>query len=111
MVKYLKDFYLNNNLKIKNSKIAGNGIFTRYKIIKGINLGLSFLKIANTKNEDKNYLRTDLGKYVNHSDIPNIEIIKQGNKFYYYSLKNLKENEELLIDYKNFDFNGKRNFK
>ena len=39
--------------------------------------------------------KTELGRYINHSNVPNIYL--KGNKF--YALKKINKQEELLVNY------------
>jgi SET domain-containing protein len=94
----------------KNSNISGKGNFAKMFIKKGTNLGVGLIKINNTNNPDIDYLRKDICTYTNHSETPNIYFKKKGNKYYFYALKNIEKNEELIIDYHKFDFEGKRDF-
>lgn len=67
-----------------------------------MNLGLAFTKIKNTGNPDIDYLRTKLGAFINHSEKPNLKLIKKDNKFYYVTSRNIIKNEELFLDYNEF---------
>ncbi len=59
---------LSNNLTIAKSKIDGMGVFA----IKDIPLGLD-LGVSHVYDEviDDDYSRTELGKFINHHEIPN----------------------------------------
>ena len=94
----------------KNSKISGKGNFATTNITKNTNFGLAFTKIGNTGNPDKDYTRTELGKYTNHSDNPNLEILKKDNKYYFVSNQSIKSNTELTVNYQLFDWEGERDF-
>lgn len=93
------------------SPIAGKGIFAKKDIPKDNTIGLAIIKKRNTGIPNKDYKRKKLGKYVNHSPKPNLKLKKKINKIYYISKKKIKKGEELTINYNNFDFEGKRNFK
>ena len=57
---------------VKQSNISGKGIFAKTNIDQGVKIGLAFRKNNSTGNPDKDYVRTELGVYVNHSNNPNI---------------------------------------
>ena len=96
--------------KVDNSPIAGKGIFAKKDIQKNSNIGLAIIKKKNTGTPDEDYKRKSLGKYVNHSEKPNLKIKRVGNKIYYITKRNISKDEELTVNYKNFDFEGKTKF-
>jgi len=96
--------------KVNKSKISGKGIFATRDIEKDENLGIAFIKVSNTGIPDKDFKRTELGTFVNHSDKPNLKVEKTNKEYLYIALKNIKNGEELTVDYKKFDFEGERGF-
>ena len=56
---------LPDGLIIKGSVIEGQGLFTTKELAVGCNLGASHYRI------DKEFIRTPLGGFINHSDTPN----------------------------------------
>jgi murein DD-endopeptidase MepM/ murein hydrolase activator NlpD/calcineurin-like phosphoesterase family protein/uridine kinase len=95
---------------IRKSNIFSRGTFARVNIKKDENVGLAIVKIRFTGNNDLDYERTLLGKYTNHSNEPNLKIIKNNGNYYYKAIKNINKDEELTIDYSQFDFEGKGDF-
>lgn len=50
------------------------------------------------------YFDLDNGKFMNHSDEPNLYLVyDEDGKGYYYAKKDIYENEELTCDYREFD--------
>ena len=98
------------NWEIKESEISGKGIFSVKNLEKNEEIGLAFIKTDKTGNSDKDYFRTKLGAYVNHSDEPNLTLVKKNNKYFYKTLREIKEDEELFVNYQEFDWDGKRDF-
>ena len=108
-----KDLYkpLPNNecikLTIEKSKVEGLGLFTQLFVPKGVNFGVSHIKI---KDE---IIRTPLGGFINHSDDPNCEKIKlQTDNYFKYNLVAIKDitgGDELTVKYTfyNVGSNGK----
>ena len=92
------------------SDISGKGAFANTKIDKGDNIGLGFEKIDDTGTPDKDYKRTNLGKLINHSKKPNLQLSKDSSKFYFITIKDIDDKEELTVDYKTFPWEGKRDF-
>jgi len=87
-------------LRLGFSDIEGIGVFAKKNIEKGHNFGMSHLKIG------ERLIRTPLGGFINHSEIPNC----YKTKLFYtdktnYSVWNLialdeiKEGEELTVTY------------
>lgn len=104
-------FKHNFQFVIRKSSISGNGVFTKKNIKKHELIGMAFTKIASTAIPDLNYKGTTLGKMVNHSGKPNLYFSSdhQGSIFY-YAKRYISKNEELLIDYNEFPFDGVRNY-
>jgi hypothetical protein len=84
---------LPDGLIIKKSSIEGQGLFTTKFIEKDVKLGLCHVLV------DGEIIRTPLGGFVNHSDNPNCVKQKQGDKYYLYTLRNVKVWEELTLKY------------
>ncbi len=111
MDKYLLFIQETKNYIVKSSGIHGKGVFATIEFPRtGVNLGVAFTKIKNTGVPDKDYKRTDLGIYVNHSKTPNIRLTKTRNKYYYITTKKVKKGQEFFIDYHKFPWEGKRTF-
>ena len=92
-------------LTIEKSKVEGLGLFTQLFVPKGVNFGVSHIKI---KNE---LIRTPLGGFVNHSDDPNCEKIKLHDKDYIkynlVTIKDIEGGEELTVKYTFYDIKKK----
>lgn len=99
---------------IANSKIAGKGTFASEDLKKDTIIGTGFIRHSNTGNPDKDFKRTSLGAYTNHSNNPNCNLDKssKNNKDYYklVAKRNIRRGEELSVDYRQFDFEGERSF-
>tara|TARA_B100000524_G_C23504953_1_gene318409 strand:- start:136 stop:681 length:546 start_codon:yes stop_codon:yes gene_type:complete len=78
-----------NNIKIKKSKIHGNGIFMKKNILKD--------KVLFTAIIDKNV--TFLAKFINHNKKGNTTLLKKKNKYLIITNKNINSGEEITIDY------------
>ena len=92
------------------SKIAGTGNCACQDIPAGTNLGAGITRVARTGDPDRDYRRTPVGKYTNHSADPNVRYRKQGDSYEFVAKKKIRRGEELTIDYHKFDFEGKRDF-
>ena len=75
----------NKNIDVKPSSIHGLGCFTKKKFKKNQKIG----KISIGQQ------RTELGRFVNHSPIPNIYL----HQNYFYASQPIPKGEELVIDY------------
>jgi hypothetical protein len=88
--------YGDYKFKIGDSLIQGKGIHATFDIEPGEIIGPARI-------DD---FRTILGRYTNHSDNPNTEPIKQGNKVIFKALSDIKgckgghDGEEITIDYR-----------
>ena len=88
---------LPNGLHIKDSPIAGQGIFASEDIPADLELGVSHVVV------DDDIMRTPIGGFVNHSDDPNcVKYSKKqdwGEIYYMKTIKPIKKGEELYLKY------------
>ena len=84
---------LPKELHVKNSPVAGQGIFAKEDISAGTNLGMSHLVI------DDIIYRMPFGGFINHSDTPNcLKYYEDG--FYFIQTKTkIKAGDELFLKY------------
>ena len=82
---------------IDKSKIHGNGVFINENLLNGTKIG----KVIDYHFLVFPYVTNYLGKWINHSDKPNCKIVYDNEKKFYnlYTIKDLKKNTELLMDY------------
>ena len=84
-------------LTIEKSKVEGLGLFTQLFVPKGVNFGVSHIKIQDE------IIRTPLGGFINHSDEPNCEKIKLQtdtySKYNLVSIKDITGGDELTVKY------------
>ena len=84
-------------LHIKDSPVAGQGIFATADIPIDTKLGTSHVVV------DAEIMRTPLGGFVNHSDDPNCvkwsENQDWGDIYYMKTIKPIKKGEELFLKY------------
>jgi hypothetical protein len=78
-------------LKVDKSKIAGKGLFTTDVFEQGEMIGLA---------HENDQPTTFIGKYHNHSDEPNAESVKLGDKRYLMAKRPLKKGEEITTNYR-----------
>ena len=92
MYKPLPDY-----VTIRESSIAGLGLFTTKKILAGTYIGI--VHIIN-ENNPKDIIRTPLGGFGNHSDTPNCFKINFGQtKTWIAALRDIEPDEELTWKY------------
>jgi len=88
---------LPKELHIKDSPIAGQGIFAKADIDAMMYLGISHVVV------DEDIMRTPLGGFVNHSEDPNCvkwyEDQGWGRIYYMKTIKPIKKGEELFLKY------------
>ena len=84
---------LPDGLHIKDSSIAGQGVFTKVDIASGINLGRTHLII------DDIIHRTPLGGFINHSDDPNCLKYYEDGFYFLQTIRKIKAGEELFLKY------------
>jgi hypothetical protein len=84
------------------SNIHGKGIFASTTIEKGRTIGIALIRVTNTGNIDLDLKRTTLGRYVNHSEQPNAELMKHSIYSTLKASKKIHTGEEILVNYDDF---------
>ena len=83
-------------LHIRDSQVAGQGIFAKEDIPVDTELGLSHILLEILFKE---IFRTPLGGFINHSDDPNCVKYPVDNKYYIKTIRPIKAGEELFLKY------------
>ena len=91
---------LPKGLVVKESFIEGLGLFTIKNLSANTKLGISHVK---DKRFEDNYIRTPLGGFVNHSDIPNCEFYKDGDYIMLRTIRHINDGNELTAEYWLYD--------
>ena len=84
---------LPSRLHIKDSPIAGQGLFAKEDIPAGMVLGMSHLIV------DDVIYRTPLGGFINHSDDPNCVKWSEDDKYFVKTTRHINEGDELFLKY------------
>ena len=84
---------LPSRLHIKDSPIAGQGLFAKEDIPAGMVLGMSHLIV------DEVIYRTPLGGFINHSDDPNCVKWNEDDKYFVKTIRHINEGDELFLKY------------
>lgn len=91
-------------LEIKQSPVEGKGLFTLVPRVAGEIIGIALLKTQNTGDPDLDYKQTETGRFINHSEIPNIEVFALENgQLGFKAVEDIEKGEELLANYKQFE--------
>ena len=86
---------LPEGLTIKPSAIDGIGLHSEVELGAAVLLGLTHIYYK------RNWVRTPLGGFINHSDNPNCVIVKfiTGDEKHLHTIKPIKKGEELTVYY------------
>ena len=90
---------LPHELEIKVSKIHGSGLFAKEDIDDNTKIGLGWIVVG------AELIRTPLGGFINHSDNPNTIKEKVDDKYYLYSIRDIKKGEEITLKYTFYSVN------
>lgn len=80
-------------LKIGESEIEGQGLFTTDYIPEGVLLGISHHESYGV------IIRTPLGGFINHSEDPNCEKVKIDNMYFLKTLRPILHEKEITLKY------------
>jgi len=83
-------------LRIDDSKIEGKGLFTNKALPSGVYLGITH--VTDDRFPD-NMIRTPLGGFINHSELPNCDIEKTGDLHALRTKFDIAANSELTVCY------------
>ena len=83
-------------LTIKKSDIQGLGLFAKENIDRGVDLGVSHVHHHKFL---KGYIRTALGGFVNHSDVPNCEFYIEDDYIMLRTIRHINMGRELTAEY------------
>jgi|TARA_R110001606_G_scaffold104667_2_gene228419 SET domain-containing protein len=84
-------------LTIKQSGIEGLGLFAVMDISSNTDLGLTHILDITQEN---GFIRTPLGGFINHSETPNLQILKQlSGNYHIGTLVDIKVGDELTLKY------------
>ena len=88
---------LPNWIHVKDSRVAGQGLFAKDDMPEDVYLGISHFVV------DEEIMRTPLGGFVNHSNDPNCvkecEEKEWGKIYHMRTIKPIKKDEELFLNY------------
>ena len=89
-------------LAIGPSQIHGAGILAIEDIPGEVVIGISHVYDPNFQHD---YIRTPLGGFINHSEVPNVELIEDENDDYkrLKTLRKIEAGEELSLKYSLYD--------
>ena len=87
---------LPKELTIKKSYIEGLGLFATEFLPSNTKLGISHIK---DKRFEDNYIRTPLGGFVNHSDVPNCEFYIEDDYIMLRTIRHINMGRELTAEY------------
>tara|TARA_R110000796_G_scaffold122636_1_gene236960 strand:- start:239 stop:574 length:336 start_codon:yes stop_codon:yes gene_type:complete len=94
---------LPKELHIGMSKIEGNGLFTTEDLNTNTELGISHIKYDDDSFHS-HFIRTPLGGFINHSkESPNCVVYECGEFLKLKTIKPIKSNEELTLNYTLYD--------
>ena len=95
---------LPNEVTIKKSLIEGLGLFAKEFLPANTKLGISHIKDSRFEND---YIRTPLGGFVNHADVPNCEFYRDGDYIKLRTIRNINIGHELTAEYWLYDMSNK----
>ena len=92
---------LPDSVTIKRSPIHGLGLFATDRIKSGVLLGMIHYPTV----DKKDYIRTPIGGFGNHSDNPNCQKYPKDQFYFIKTIKEIKKGEELFLNYTFYKIN------
>ena len=99
-MKQFEDTYkpLPEGLTIMESKIEGLGLYAQTDFSAGYEFGETHVFAVSTNRRE--WVRTPLGGFINHSEEPNCKLVDYKTKMHLYTTEAIKAGEELTLKYK-----------
>ena len=98
---------LPDEVTIKKSSIDGLGLFARKNIKANVLLGITHIHNEHYPNR---YIRTPLGGFINHSETPNVQLIRcaesrdiECGTLILQTIRDIKKGEEMCLKYKMYN--------
>ena len=95
---------LPHGVTIKESKIEGLGLFAWDNMPAGLDFGETHVFAVSTNRRE--WVRTPLGGFINHSENPNCYINTEGEERRLYSVRPIKSGEEITVYYRFESYDG-----
>tara|TARA_R100000781_G_C3996159_1_gene98688 strand:+ start:20 stop:325 length:306 start_codon:yes stop_codon:yes gene_type:complete len=95
---------LPKELHIKDSPVAGQGLFAKEDIATGTYLGMSHIVLSDYLDNETIY-RTPLGGFINHSEQPNCLKYYDDGFYFIKTIKKIETGEELFLKYSFYNIN------
>ena len=105
-MKQFEDTYkpLPKGLTIMESKIEGLGLYAQQDFPAGEIFGETHVFAVSTNRRE--WVRTPLGGFINHSENPNCYINTEGEERRLYSVRPIKSGEEITVYYRFESYDG-----
>lgn len=110
MTEVIKEFNIETykplqyGLTIKKSKVHGLGLFATEDIKAGHDFGETHVFVVN--NNRREWVRTPLGGFINHNEIPNCYINTESEDRTLYTVRPIKKGEEITVYYRFETYDG-----
>ena len=103
---HFQDTYrpLIEGLTIKTSNIEGLGLFTTKDFLAGTDFGETHVFVLS--NNRREWVRTPLGGFINHSNNPNCFITTEAGDRTLYAIKPIKKGDEITVFYRFKGYDG-----
>lgn len=85
---------------IADSEISGKGVFAGKEYKAGDTVGLAMTKGDKDEFDSQIWNLTVLARYCNHQQKPNVQLVKDGDKFDLVASEPIAEDDELVSDYR-----------
>jgi hypothetical protein len=95
---------LYQGLTIKESDVHGLGLFATMDFPAGMDFGETHVFVVNKNRRD--WVRTPLGGFINHSEAPNCYINTESEDRTLYSVRPIKKGEEITVYYRFESYDG-----
>jgi|TARA_B100001778_G_scaffold122629_1_gene100801 SET domain-containing protein len=105
-MKQFEDTYkpLPEGLTIMESKIEGLGLYAQEDFLAGYEFGETHVFAVSTNRRE--WVRTPLGGFINHSENPNCYINTEGEERRLYSVRPITSGEEITVYYRFESYDG-----
>jgi SET domain-containing protein len=90
---------LMNDWYIDKSNIHGQGVFARRNFVKNEPISIIFIKVHNCGIPERDLVRTEFCRYINHHNEGNCGIYKKNHFYILKALKDIFSDDEITTNY------------
>lgn len=83
---------------IRPSQVHRYGVFVDEPVKAGVDLGVGLIRLPDA-DDKRMFIRSELGRFINHSDAPTAKLVRNGDDWHFYTTQPLAARSEVTSNY------------